>query len=86
MFLLETMVFLKKPIIYYMSLTETFYVCLITTLAGLFLKLASLAYKSKCKQCSCFGISILRDVIIEEKYDEVELEKGTLNKTKSDQI
>jgi len=69
-----------------MTLTETFYVCLITTLAGLILKLASLAYKSKCKQCSCFGISILRDVIIEEKYDEVELEKGALNKTKSDQI
>jgi len=69
-----------------MSLTETFYVCLITTLAGLILKLASLAYKSKCKQCSCFGISILRDVIIEEKYDEVELEKEELNKTKSDQI
>jgi len=69
-----------------MSLTETFYVCLITTLAGLVLKLASLAYKSKCKQCSCFGISILRDVVIEENLDEVELEKGTLNKTKSEQI
>jgi len=69
-----------------MSLTETFYVCLITTLSGLILKLASLAYKSKCKQCSCFGISVLRDVIIEEKFDEVELEKGTLNKSKSEQI
>ncbi len=80
------MVFLKKPIIYYMSLTETFYVCLITTLSGLILKLASLAYKSKCKQCTCFGISVLRDVVIEEKLDEVELEKATLNKTKSEQI
>lgn len=58
------------------NLTETFYVCLITTIAGLFLKVASLAYKSKCKQCSCFGISILRDVIIEEHYDEKELERG----------
>ena len=45
-------------------LTETFYVCLITTISGLVLKLASLAYKSKCKQCSCFGISVLRDVVI----------------------
>lgn len=66
-------------------LTETFYVCLITTIAGLLLKLASLAYKSKCKQCSCFGISILRDVIIEEKYDERELEKG-LDRKSSEKI
>jgi hypothetical protein len=58
------------------TLTETFYVCLITTLAGLILKLASLAYKSKCKQCSCFGISILRDVVIEEQLDEKELNKS----------
>ena len=67
-------------------LSEVFYVCLLTTLSGLVLKLASLAYKSKCKQCSCFGFSVLRDVVIEEKFDEVELEKGTLNKEKSDKI
>ena len=51
-------------------LTETFYVCLITTLSGLLLKIASLAYKSKCKQCSCLGISIVRDILIENEYDE----------------
>jgi len=58
------------------TLTESFYVCLITTLSGLILKLASLAYKSKCKQCSCFGISVLRDVVIEEQLDEKELNKA----------
>ena len=68
-------------------LTETFYVCLITMLAGLVLKLASLAYKSKCKQCSCLGISIIRDVITENDYDEQELQKRTeLNKTNSEKL
>ena len=65
-------------------LTETFYVCLITTLSGLLLKIASLAYKSKCKQCSCLGISIVRDVLIENEYDEQELAKrAELNKMNS---
>jgi hypothetical protein len=67
-------------------LTETFYVCLITTLAGLILKLASLAYKSKCQQCSCLGIKIIRDVIIENDFDEEELKRSELNKTNSEKI
>jgi len=67
-------------------LSEVFYVCLLTTISGLILKLASLAYKSKCKQCSCLGISILRDVVIEEKFDEAELEKGSLNKGNSEKL
>lgn len=67
-------------------LSEVFYVCLLTTISGLILKLASLAYKSKCKQCSCLGISVLRDVVIEEQFDEKELEKGTLNKGKSEKL
>jgi hypothetical protein len=68
-------------------LTETFYVCLITTLSGLLLKIASLAYKSKCKQCSCLGISIVRDVLIENEYDEQELAKrAELNKMNSEKL
>jgi hypothetical protein len=68
-------------------LTETFYVCLITTLSGLLLKIASLAYKSKCKQCSCLGISIVRDVLIENEYDEQELAKrAELNKMNSEKM
>lgn len=67
-------------------LTETFYVCLITTVAGLILKLASLAYKSKCKQCSCLGISVLRDVALEELYDEQVLNKSELVKTDSEKL
>ena len=67
-------------------LTETFYVCLITTVAGLVLKLASLAYKSKCRQCSCLGIKIIRNVIVENDYDEEELKRTELNKTNSEKL
>jgi hypothetical protein len=67
-------------------LTETFYVCLITTVSGLLLKLASLAYKSKCRQCSCLGIKIIRDVVIENDYDEEELKRTELNKTISEKL
>ena len=68
-------------------LSETFYMFLITSLIGLILKMISSCYKSKCKSFDCLGISIIRDVIIEEKYDEVELSKqNELNKTKSETI
>ena len=67
-------------------LTETFYVCLITTVSGLLLKLASLAYKSKCRQCSCLGIKIIRDVVIANDYDEEELKRTELNKTNSEKL
>ena len=67
-------------------LTETFYVCLITTVSGLLLKLASLAYKSKCRQCSYLGIKIIRDVVIENDYDEEELKRTELNKTNSEKL
>ena len=67
-------------------LTETFYVCLITTVSGLLLKLASLAYKSKCRQCSCLGVKIIRDVVIENDYDEEELKRTELNKKNSEKL
>lgn len=67
-------------------LSEVFYVCLLTTLSGLLLKIASLAYKSKCRKCSCCGVSIIRDVFLENEYDEAELEKGTLNKGNSEKL
>jgi hypothetical protein len=60
-------------------LSEVFWVAFITTVSGVVIKLASMMYKSKCKECSCFGISIKRDVLTEEK----EAEFMALNKTKS---
>jgi nucleoside recognition membrane protein YjiH len=69
-------------------LSETFWMFLISSLIGLILKMVSSCYKSKCKSFDCLGISIIRDVVIEEKFDEVELNKTNkeLNKTKSDTI
>ena len=45
----------------------------LTTLAGLILKLASMAYKSKCKEVSCCCLKIVRDTQAEEKEQEFAL-------------
>jgi len=42
----------------------------LTTLAGLILKLSSMAYKSKCKEVSCCCFKIVRDTETEEKEQE----------------
>ena len=55
------------------TLSEVFYVCLVTTVSGMIIKLASMAYKSKCKECSFCGISIKRDVELEERQTEFEI-------------
>ena len=55
------------------TLSEVFYVCLVTTVSGLIIKLASMIFKSKCSECSFCGIIIRRDVILEEKETEFEL-------------
>lgn len=60
-------------------LTETFYIVLLTTCSGLIIKIASMAYKSKCSECDCFGFHIKRNVELEEK----ETEFLQLNKIKS---
>ena len=62
-------------------LSEVFWVAFITTLSGMILKLASLAYKSKCKEIDVCCIKIVRDVVAEEKIDEIAL--GQIKSTKS---
>jgi hypothetical protein len=42
----------------------------ITSMVGLVLKLASMAYKSKCKEVSCCCIKVVRDIKAEEKETE----------------
>ena len=51
-------------------LSEVFWVAFITTISGMILKLASLAYKSKCKEVDICCLKIKRDVEIEEKEME----------------
>lgn len=61
------------------NLSETFWVAFITVASGFLLKLASMMYKSKCSECSFCGITVKRNVEIEER----ETEFLALNKTKS---
>jgi hypothetical protein len=51
-------------------LTETFYIVVVTTSAGLLLKLASLIFKSKCRTCKMGCLEIERDIEAEEKEAE----------------
>jgi hypothetical protein len=55
------------------TLSEVFYVCLLTTVSGVVIKLASMAYKSKCRECSFCGIYIKRDVELEEREHEYDV-------------
>ena len=56
-------------------LSETFWVAFIATASGMVIKLATLCFKSKCKECVICGgrIKCIRDVQVEEKETEFEL-------------
>lgn len=56
-------------------LSETFWVAFISTASAMIIKLASLCFKSKCKECIVCGgrIRILRDIDAETKENEFEL-------------
>lgn len=57
-------------------LTEVFLTFLVTTAAGLILKLASMAYKSKCSSVDFCCLKIKRNVEAEEKIDEFQLQQA----------
>lgn len=50
-------------------LSEVFWVAFITTISGMLIKLASMAYKSKCRECSVCCIKVVRDIESEVKED-----------------
>ena len=54
-------------------LSEVFWVAFITTASGMVIKLASMAYKSKCKEFQCCCLKVVRDVVLEEKENEFEI-------------
>jgi hypothetical protein len=55
------------------DLSEVFYVCLLSTVSAVVLKLASMAYKSKCRECSVCCIKVIRDVNLEEQEMEFKI-------------
>ena len=68
-------------------LSEVFWVAFITTISGVVIKLASMAYKSKCKECSLCCFSVKRDVELEEKENEFEITHRTTEpKNNSDSV
>ena len=54
-------------------LSEVFWVAFITTVSGMIIKIASMLYKSKCRECSLCCIKVIRDVDLEEKENEFEI-------------
>jgi hypothetical protein len=52
-------------------LSEVFWVAFVATTSAMIIKLASLCFKSKCKECSILGLKIIRDVDAEVKEEEI---------------
>jgi hypothetical protein len=54
-------------------LSEVFWVAFVATTSAMVIKLASLCFKSKCKECSICGgrIKIIRDIDAEVKEEEI---------------
>jgi hypothetical protein len=53
-------------------LSEVFWVAFVSTASAMVIKLASLCFKSKCRECSVCGgrIKIIRDIDAEVKEEE----------------
>jgi len=56
-----------------MALSEVFWTIFLTTMTGFTLKLASMAYKSKCKSCKVCCIEIIRDTEAEAEIDGLQI-------------
>jgi hypothetical protein len=56
-------------------LSEIFWTFLITSTIGFCLGLVGLLYKSKCQEFSCLCFKVLRNVELEEKIDEMNIER-----------
>ena len=56
------------------TLTEVFWVTFVTTVCGMLIKLASMCYKSKCKEVDICCLKIIRDTIAEEKEEEYRID------------
>lgn len=60
-------------------LSEVFWVAFITTVSGIIIKLASMCYKSKCKEVELCCLKIIRDTVAEEKEEEYRIEHPEQN-------
>lgn len=67
-------------------LSEVFWVAFITTISGMIIKLASMAYKSKCRECDICCIKVKRDVDLEEKELEFRINHNKIDEEKSPSV
>lgn len=70
------------------GLDSVFWISFVTIVSGCILKLASLCFQSKCKECTVCGgrIRIIRDVESEERIREFELTHPPQSSPKNDNI
>ena len=61
------------------SLSESFYIFLVTTTAGILLAFVKLVYDSKCKNIKMCGLEIERDINAERDIEHDRLEHGIPN-------
>ena len=59
--------------------SEVIWSLLITSISGIILGLITVAYKSKCSKISFCGVVIERNILEEEKIDEINANHTTLN-------
>ena len=60
-------------------LSEVFWVAFITTVSGVIIKCAAMAYKSKCKEIHCCCITIVRDLEAEARAEALEQQNNIQN-------
>lgn len=58
-------------------LSEVFYTFLITSIVGCFLAVTKMLYRSKCRSCKIWGVEIVREVEVEERIDELEMQRSS---------
>jgi hypothetical protein len=57
-------------------LSEVFWSFFLTSIIGCIMGMLRMLYKSKCRSLECFGMKIERDVQMEEKIDELEMQRS----------
>jgi len=68
-------------------LSETFWTFLISSTIGFCLTITgiwtAIVYKSKCQEINCCGLKVVRNVELEEKFDELNIQRHTEGKENS---
>jgi aldehyde:ferredoxin oxidoreductase len=67
-------------------LSEVFWIAFITMISGMLLKIASLAYKSKCKECSVCCIRVIRDTETEQEEMEFRVKNNVKDEEEKNSV